>query len=58
MLKFFWNVMWRRRPGRNVARDPSWRCDPLAHPAIARMSPTELADLPLGRVRYGCCQDD
>lgn len=28
--------------------------DPLSHPAIARMSPRELADLPLGRTTTHC----
>ncbi len=54
MLKFFWNRKGRREPDGGIPQNPSWRCDPLAHPAIARMSPTELADLPLGRVRYDC----
>ena len=54
MLKFFWSTMRRRGPADGLSQDRSWRCDPLAHPVIARMSPTELADLPLARVRYDC----
>jgi hypothetical protein len=54
MLKFFWSNTGRRGPAPSVPRDLSWDCDPLAHPAIARMTPAELADLPLGRVRYDC----
>ncbi|CTQ62103.1 hypothetical protein LA5094_04887 [Roseibium album] len=44
MLKLF-----MRRQAR--ATSPSWydRTDPLSHPAIQRMSPRELADLPLTR---------
>lgn len=30
-----------------VPRSPGSRCDPFAVPEIARMSPDELADLPL-----------
>jgi len=29
-----------------------WQRDPLSHPALARMTPAELADLPLGRTRF------
>ncbi len=44
MLKLF-----MRRQARAIS--PSWydRADPLSHPAIQRMSPRELADLPLNR---------
>jgi hypothetical protein len=32
--------------------EPDWRQDPLSHPVLQRMTPDELADLPLGQVRY------
>ena len=38
----------RTRPGSETAR---WRADPLAHPALRRMSQVELADLPIGHPR-------
>ncbi|MEX0956505.1 MAG: hypothetical protein WDZ83_15010 [Rhizobiaceae bacterium] len=56
MLQFFFSAFRRGRAISKDAQDPSWRCDPLSHPAIERMTPTELADLPLGRVRYDCDQ--
>lgn len=37
------------------------RCDPLSHPAVRRMTPDELADLPLGRLadnHNGRCGED
>ena len=34
---------------RDMASEASWECDPLAHPALQRMSPDELADLPFER---------
>lgn len=34
------------------ADDADWVRDPLSHPALERMTPMELADLPLGRVRF------
>lgn len=44
MLKLFMRRQFKARP---VA---GWdRTDPLSHPAIARMTPRELADLPLNR---------
>lgn len=44
MMKLFMRRHLRTAP-------PSWtdRTDPLSHPAIQRMSPRELADLPLNR---------
>ena len=32
-----------------TADEDDWRRDPLAHPALAAMSPRELADLPFDR---------
>lgn len=39
------------------------RCDPLSHPVLRRMTPDQLADLPLGRTRFaddrnGPCGED
>lgn len=31
---------------RDTAGEARWECDPLAHPAVQRMSLDELADLP------------
>ncbi|MBO6718810.1 MAG: hypothetical protein JJ913_12705 [Rhizobiaceae bacterium] len=52
MLQVFWNVLRSRKSNRRP--DPSWRCDPLAHPVLDRMTPTELGDLPVGNARYDC----
>jgi len=38
----------RRRPAGFAKSVPAPAFDPLSHPAIRRMSPRELADLPLG----------
>lgn len=45
-MKFFWKFL------RALSADhhQHWRRDPLAHPELERMTLTELADLPLGRV--------
>ena len=41
--------------GTSAARsNPAWRRDPLAHPALAGMSSTELADLPHAALRAIC----
>ena len=57
MLQILLNA---RRPGK-LRNDASpvqvWRCDPLAHPILDRMTPAELGDLPLGSVRYNCRGD-
>jgi len=47
-LKLMMKLFMRRQ---TKATSPSWydRTDPLSHPAIQRMSPRELADLPLNR---------
>jgi hypothetical protein len=47
-LKIMMKLFMRRQ---TRATSPSWydRTDPLSHPAIQRMSPRELADLPLNR---------
>ena len=37
---------------RTQAERMSWLRDPLSHPVLERMTPDELGDLPLGRVRY------
>ena len=34
------------------ASTPDWLRDPLSHPVLDQMTPDELADLPLGRVRF------
>lgn len=52
MLQLFWNILRDRGSSRDITQDPAWRRDPLAHPVLDRMTPTELADLPLRRVRY------
>ncbi|WP_159587074.1 hypothetical protein [Chelativorans xinjiangense] len=39
----------------NYADEERWHRDPLSHPDIARMSPGELADLPLQR-KTGVCE--
>jgi hypothetical protein len=54
MLKFFLSALQRRKFTSDGASSQAWRCDPLAHPVLDRMSPVELADLPLGSVRYDC----
>lgn len=41
--------LFTRRPKANVPQTDNDRRDPLAHPAIQRMSPRELADLPFNR---------
>ncbi|MCC0043291.1 MAG: hypothetical protein H6892_02570 [Brucellaceae bacterium] len=57
MLQILLNAL---RPGK-LRNDASpvqvWRCDPLAHPILDRMTPAELGDLPLGSVRYNCRGD-
>lgn len=39
-------------PQSSAGKEPSWLRDPLAHPALARMTPDELADLPLSRTPF------
>ncbi|SMD04558.1 hypothetical protein [Rhizobium sp. RU36D] len=43
MLKIFLDWVQSRQP--SSCDQANWRQDPLAHPAISRMSPYELADL-------------
>lgn len=48
MLHNIWNsIRLGRRSARRTPRVESLPFDPLSHPAIRRMSPRELADLPL-----------
>ncbi len=54
MIQIFWKALRRVDRHRERTAGQSWRCDPLAHPVLDRMSPAELADLPLGSVRYDC----
>jgi hypothetical protein len=42
-------VQWMREAASEAG---PWECDPLAHPALQRMSPEELADLPFDRESY------
>lgn len=49
VLHNIWNsIRLGRRRARRNPRAESLPFDPLSHPAIRRMSPRELADLPLG----------
>lgn len=58
MLHNIWNsIRLGRRSARRNARAESLPFDPLSHPAIRRMSPRELADLPLAGVRPAACVD-
>ncbi|MCC0039674.1 MAG: hypothetical protein H6893_11985 [Brucellaceae bacterium] len=59
LSQIFWNIGRRiaayRQVRTDVAPQERWCDDPLSHPDIARMSLTEIADLPLGRsARCGC----
>lgn len=36
-------------PADTPSESQTWRLDPLSHPALAAMSPRELADLPFNR---------
>lgn len=46
------NFLVGSRTERTQADETSWLRDPLSHPVLERMTPDELADLPLGRVLY------
>jgi hypothetical protein len=48
----------RRPKGPAVAPSPGGPADPLAHPALAAMSPHQLADLPLPRPEPRAVQDN
>ncbi|MCG6857085.1 MAG: hypothetical protein LJE67_03375 [Salaquimonas sp.] len=52
-MKLFYGIKapWQKaRPARRQVQNPGdFANDPLSHPVIARMSPTELADLPFNR---------
>jgi hypothetical protein len=50
MLKIIRNFF--TRSAEAMRAEPDWRQDPLSHPVLQRMTPDELADLPLGQVRY------
>ena len=52
MIQFFLNSMRRGKARRSDTRNQPWLNDPLAHPDLDRMTPAELADLPLGGVRF------
>jgi hypothetical protein len=46
---------WRATGGASAIDDPArWLDDPLAHPDLARMTPTQLADLPFDRPAAAC----
>lgn len=58
VLHNIWNsIRLGRRSARRTPRAESLPFDPLSHPAIRRMSPRELADLPLAGVRFAACVD-
>jgi len=42
-------LTWLYRRQRRVPDAEQWRRDPLSHPALSRMTPHELADLPFNR---------
>lgn len=42
----------RRFAGHADPGDLAWETDPLSHPALRRMTPDQLADLPIGRGRH------
>lgn len=44
-------------PAETASEGQDWWRDPLSHPALAAMSPRELADLPFNR-RYRLRQED
>lgn len=44
-----WPLTWLFRQRKRVSDEEAWRQDPLSHPAIRRMTPHELADLPFDR---------
>lgn len=54
MMPFLQNMLRRGRKALARATQEPWRCDPLAHPVLDRMTPAELGDLPLGEVCYDC----
>lgn len=58
MLHNIWNsIRLGRRRARRKAGAESLPFDPLSHPVIRRMSPRELADLPLAGDRPAACVD-
>jgi len=50
MLKLIYILLGRLMPSL-LRDDADWRCDPLSHPAICKMDPDELADLPFASMR-------
>ena len=40
------------KAARERAREHDWQRDPLSHPVLSRMSPHQLADLPLERALF------
>jgi len=58
MLDNIWNsIRFGRRSGCRNPLAKKQPFDPLSHPAIRRMSPRELADLPLGAMWPAACVD-
>lgn len=58
MLDNIWNsIRFGRRSARRNPLAEKQPFDPLSHPAIRRMSPRELADLPLAEVRFAAKTD-
>lgn len=53
-IQFFWRFQrfGRRQEPPQPDDAARWRADPLSHPAIERMSVREVADLPMGQVRF------
>lgn len=52
MISIIREFFTRRPAGSAPACEPIWPGDPLSHPALQRMTPAELADLPLARTRH------
>lgn len=56
MIQLFLNIFKPRVSPPATGDEEKWRCDPLAHPALATMNQRELADLPFEpfRIRSSC----